>query len=188
GDCDPCTASLNEAACQRGVRMECAAQGDCDSQSLPAGGLPTRNTSSNGVRRSRRLRHCPIALCESALCEFEWSAPLKAIATTSGLVRRYWSRISSNGVRRSRRLRPRLPKATRDMLTSFEWSAPLKAIATDDAQYEKEKRDYEFEWSAPLKAIATTSQSPLPTTRAVRMECAAQGDCDTNFSTSPWGA
>src|ERR1019366_5372415 len=139
GDCDPCTASLNEAACQRGVRMECAAQGDCDSQSLPAAGLPTRNTSSNGVRRSRRLRHCPIALCESALCEFEWSAPLKAIATTS-------------------------------------------------AQYEKEKRDYEFEWSAPLKAIATTSQSPLPTTRAVRMECAAQGDCDTNFSTSPWGA
>jgi len=88
------------------VRMECAAQGDCD-----IGGIKPDMVhviqGPNGVRRSRRLRRHLLALELVALdCSSEWSAPLKAIATTLRLALDYrWGSDSPNGVRRSRRLR-----------------------------------------------------------------------------------
>src|ERR1019366_5372414 len=78
GDCDY-QRPVRKRETRLRVRMECAAQGDCDN--LPES-LTDYKSSSNGVRRSRRLRHELLDLALGCVATpSEWSAPLKAIAT-----------------------------------------------------------------------------------------------------------
>src|ERR1019366_3278053 len=112
--------------------------------------------SSNGVRCSRRLRLTELASSRAANTKykFEWSAPLKAIATLS------------HRFVRVRALRVRMECAAQG---DCDYQRTCPAVLVKN----------KFEWSAPLKAIATPlAQGDEGYVDIVRMECAAQGDCD----------